>query len=297
MEERLLRYFYTVAQLKNFTKAAKILHITQPTLSRQIKELEADVGALFVRTNRGLTLTETGEFLANRAEVILQLNEQLEKDLRARQTTELTGVVRIGCVEGAVSHVLMKQIKQFSADYSRVNLQLVTASSDILTQQLANGMIDVAFLLSPPEMINGETIILPSREQVVLVVNAKHKLAERTVITPQDLMQCQLWLSYRPEIQQSLANWAQTTPANLPIKGTFNLLHNVWELLACVDVGLIAINSALNHRDMTNVVAIPLAPAISFQNVLSWRNLPHLPAASAFIERLKSLPTSQYLKA
>ena len=131
MEIRVLRYFLTVVREESITKAAEVLHITQPTLSRQLAQLEERMGVkLFIRGSRRLTLTNEGVLLRRRAEEILELVDKTEREL-AWQNEEIEGTVSIGCGDlGAVDQVLAELIRSFRSRYPRVAFELYTATAD-----------------------------------------------------------------------------------------------------------------------------------------------------------------------
>ncbi|QNQ83476.1 LysR family transcriptional regulator [Lactobacillus sp. PV037] len=151
MDTRVLNYFLTVAKTGNVTKAANKLHITQPTLSRQISDLEKQLNiTLFDRTNRHLRLTKAGTFFKKRAELILELVSQTEKDIHT-QESELSGIIRIGCVESSASTWLMKIIKKMNHHFPNVQFDIYTANGDDLKEKLDQNSLDLALLLEPIE--------------------------------------------------------------------------------------------------------------------------------------------------
>lgn len=150
MEIRLLRYFWTVAQEGKISRAAKLLNITQPTLSRQIRELEEQVGmSLFHREKNRLYLLPEGIFLKERAEEILQLNDKLEQDFSNKRKKQLEGTIAIGCVEADNSDTVAMMLEEMVSDYPDVRFNIVTGTSDDISDRLEKGLLDLAVLLDP----------------------------------------------------------------------------------------------------------------------------------------------------
>ncbi len=140
MELRVLRYFYTIAEQGNISQAAAVLHITQPTLSRQLKELEDELKTqLFIRNKRQLTLTDAGLFLKSRAEEILQLTQQTTQEFEDRRSELFSGHISIGCVEADNSDTLAMILEDFVADYPQVTFDIFSGNSEIITDRLDKG--------------------------------------------------------------------------------------------------------------------------------------------------------------
>ena len=149
MELRTLRYFLAAASEENITRAADILHVTQPTLSRQLMDLERELGTtLMYRGKKGMTLTEDGLFFRQRAEEIVELADRLEQSFVER-STEVSGVISIGATESVGSRLFAKLIKQFSDKYPLVKFDLYNEMADYIKERMDKGLIDVGLLLEP----------------------------------------------------------------------------------------------------------------------------------------------------
>ena len=187
VETRLLHYFLTVARERNITNAAKVLHITQPTLSRQMTLLEEQLGVkLFVRDSRPLALTDEGFLLRRRAEEILELVEKTEAEVSA-QEEQVEGSVSIGCGELASTKLLMEMVAGFSEQFPRVTFDVYTANADRIKHRMDNGLTDVGLLLEPVEMERYEFIRMPVRERWVAMMPSGVPLARRKYVTARDL--------------------------------------------------------------------------------------------------------------
>lgn len=145
MEIRVLRYFLTVVREESITKASEVLHITQPTLSRQLAQMEEDIGVkLFDRGTRKIKLTNEGILLRRRAEEILQLVDKTEKEL-VEQEEQVEGKISIGCGEIAAVQLLPKIIESFRQKYPRVTFDIFTATADLVKEQMDKGLLDIVF--------------------------------------------------------------------------------------------------------------------------------------------------------
>ncbi len=165
MEIRVLRYFLTVVREESITKAAEVLHITQPTLSRQLAQMEDEIGVkLFDRGTRKIKLTNEGILLRRRAEEILQLVDKTEKEL-IEQEEQVEGKISIGCGEIAAVQILPSLIKAFREKYPRVTFDIFTATADLVKEQMEKGLLDIGLLLEPVDMEKYDFIRLDVKEK------------------------------------------------------------------------------------------------------------------------------------
>lgn len=289
MELRLLRYFWTVAEEKNFSRAAQLLRITQPTLSRQIKELEEELGTpLLVRSNRELELTEAGHFLKERAAEILTLTENTERSFRQQQDGLLSGHFSIGCVEADNSDTLAMMLEELVSDYPQVTFNIVSGTSDDIRDRLEKGLVDLALLLEPVAIEGLETLVLPRVEKWGLLVAADSFLAQNKTIQANELKGIPLLSSGRPELQQMLEQWLGYSFADLNIIGTYNLIFNVFALVENRVGSALTIEGVVANRRLNNVKFIPLEPAIERNCLLVWKKTRiQTPVVKEFIRRFK----------
>ncbi|MGM0217318.1 LysR family transcriptional regulator [Enterococcus sp. AZ126] len=287
MELRELRYFWTVAEERNFSKAAKVLHITQPTLSRQIKEFEEKLGTpLFIRENKQLTLTEEGYFLKERAAEILTLTEQTEREFKEQSKGFLSGHFSIGCVEADNSDTMAMMLEELVSDYPQVTFNIVSGTSDDISDKLEKGILDLAILLEPIATMNFEKIILPREEKWGLLVSNDSFLAQKTVIQPEDLKGIPLLSSNRSEVQSMLESWLEKPLNDLNVVGTFNLIFNVFSLVENRVGSALTIEGATTNGKHDGLTFVPLAPEVKTNCVLVWKkNRIQTPAVKEFIQR------------
>ncbi|EOI00607.1 hypothetical protein UAY_01710 [Enterococcus moraviensis ATCC BAA-383] len=287
MELRELRYFWTVAEERNFSKAAKVLHITQPTLSRQIKEFEEKLGTpLFSREKKQLTLTEQGYFLKERAAEILILAEQTEREFEEQSKGFFSGHFSIGCVEADNSDTMAMMLEELVSDYPQVTFNIVSGTSDDISDKLEKGMLDLAILLEPIATTNFEKIVLPREEKWGLLVSNDSFLAQKTVIQPNDLEGIPLLSSNRSEVQLMLENWLEKPLNALNVVGTFNLIFNVFSLVENRVGSALTIEGATTNGQHDELIFIPLAPEVKTNCVLVWKkNRIQTPVVKEFIKR------------
>lgn len=179
MEIRVLRYFLTIVEEKSINKAAGVLHITQPTLSRQIAQLEDEVGVkLLQRGGRGITLTEEGILLRRRAEEILQLVDKTEQELQ-EQDELIEGTITIGCGETAAVETLIDMLREFHEKHPMVKFDIFTANADLVAEQMDQGLVDIGLLMEPVDVKQYEFIRLGIQEKWVAVMRPDDPLAEK----------------------------------------------------------------------------------------------------------------------
>ena len=258
METRLLRYFLTVAHEENITRAAEVLHITQPTLSRQLVQLEEETGVtLFIRGKRKITLTPEGMLLRRRAEEILSLVDKTEKEL-LQQDALVEGTISIGCGELNSVNLLAQIIKDFKALYPKVKFNLHTGNSDRLKEQLEQGLIDIALLLEPVSIEKYDFLRLP------------------------------LITGRRATINNELNNWIGRELRNLNIVFTTDLAANAILMVTSGLAYQLTLENPVPALDGTRVTFRPLEPELSFGTLLAWkRYAPGSPAAEKFISHAK----------
>ncbi|WP_337379049.1 LysR family transcriptional regulator [Mitsuokella jalaludinii] len=200
MELRTLSYFLAVAREQNMTEAANVLHVTQPTLSRQIADLEDELGKkLFTRTSRSTVLTEDGMHLRQRAEKILALVNQTEDEMK-NDTIDLAGCIRIGAGETHAMHILADLFAELHSRYPRLTVELFMGNADTVEEKLAHGLIDFALMIEPFNVEQYHFIRLPETMRVGIVTRDDSKWAQKSGITPDDLNAMPLLVSSRQSL-------------------------------------------------------------------------------------------------
>ena len=288
MELRTLRYFLAVANEKNITKAADILHVTQPTLSRQISELEKELGTtLLIRGKRSLTLTDDGMLFKQRAEDIVEMATRTEQEFAGKSTT-VSGVITLGATEAIGCQALAKFMKMFSEKYPNIQFDLYNAMADNIKEKMEKGLADLGLLLEPVDTAKYEFIRLPHKETWGILVNERHPLSQRDFIKPKELKEQMLMLPNRPNVRREILNWIGSEERLLHIVANYNLLSNV-ALLVEENIGVaVCLDGALSIHHSPKLKFIPFMPEHTTRSVLVWKK-EHLfnPATSLFIQTFR----------
>ncbi len=286
MELRLLKYFWTVATAGTVSKAAEQLYITQPTLSRQIKELERELDTqLFMRDGKKLILTEDGQFLKIKAEEILQLTSKTVQVFEDRKNAELSGHLTIGALEGWTTSSIAKTLQRLTNKYPSITFTILSGNADDIKWKIDNGLVDVGFLLEPTstEKYNVEKIGFP--ERWMMLTQSDSELAELDEVSPEIFKKQRILISERPEVRQYIADWADCQVSDLKIIGGFNLGFHLFEI-ARAGIGEAVVTEGALIRNYPDLKAIPLSPEVKTYSVLAWKkNIPLTPVTRAFIKQ------------
>lgn len=290
MELRTLRYFLAAAEEENITRAADILHVTQPTLSRQIMDLEKELGAtLMLRGKNGLTLTDDGIFFRQRAEEIVELADRLEQTFVERNA-DISGLITIGASEAVGSRLFAKLIKQFSDQYPLVQFHLYNEMADNIKDRLDKGLVDVGLLLEPVDTVKYDFVRLSQKETWGILMRDDHPLAKREAIALDEIVEYPLILPLRERVRREILNWLKRDEKDLTIPLSYTLLSNA---ALMVEAGLgcaFCLDGALAIHSSPQLRFVPIAPEHTTRSVLVWKKN-HLfsPATSLFIQEINML--------
>lgn len=285
MELRVLRYFLTVAREENITKAAEVLHMTQPTLSRQLSQLEEELGVrLFERGARHITLTNEGVLLRRRAQELVSLADKTERELAA-QSELMEGEISLGCGVLDSVAVLADLMDSFSRLNPGVTFEVFTSAADVIRDRMDRGLTDVGLLLEPVSMDSYEFIRLGVRESWMAVMRPDDPLAAQEGVTAADLARRELIMPLREAVKNELASWFGALWPGLDIRCTSNMSANA-AILVSEGYGVaVALTGSLPCLDGNELVLRPLSPALSSSSILAWkRGVPLSRAAEGFIE-------------
>lgn len=286
MELRVLRYFLAVAREENITKAAALLHLTQPTLSRQLMQLEEELGVqLFHRSRYHIVLTDEGMLLRRRAQELVDLAEKTEREFACRET-ELMGEISIGAGETRSMSFLSRAMVSFRTLYPKVTFRIFSANADDVKERLDMGILDMGLLTEPVDV--GKYAFCRMREKDLwgVLVRADSPLAAMEAVTPQDLEDVPLLISGREIVQRELASWFGERWEKLQIAATFNLVLNAANMVRC-GVGT-ALCFDLNTA-FDDLRFLPLSPRMETGTVLVWKKDQILtPAVEAFHQHIKN---------
>lgn len=289
MELRVLRYFLTVAKEQSFTKASEQLHITQPTLSRQISGLEEELETvLFNRNGRNITLTDEGLLLKRRALEIIDLEDKIVDEFKENEDV-VDGVITIGCGEFAAVETLAKIIEGYKRKYPMVQIALHTGTADDVLEMMNKGLIDIGLFLEPTNTENLDYIRIKDSDWWVVGMRPDDPLAEKEYITKEDLLNLPLILPERYSVQSELANWFGKDFEKLNIAFTSNLGTNAG-VIAINGLGYpVSIRGAAKYWRSDLIVQKKLYPEMKSSTVIAWRrNIPYSKAIKLFIEEINA---------
>lgn len=281
MELRTLRYFLTTANEGNITKAAEILHVTQPTLSRQLMELERELGTtLILRGKKGVTLTDDGLFFRQRAEEIVKLADRAEKAF----------VERDGATEAIGSRMLAKIMKRFSEKYPLVQFHLYNEMADNIKDKIDKGLVDIGLLLEPVDTSKYEYVRLSQKETWGVLMMDSHSLADRESISVEEIAGYPLILPLRENVRAEILNWLGKEERELSIPLYYTLLSNA---VLMVEAGMgcaFCLDGALAIHSSPKLRFIPITPEHTTRSVLLWKkNQLFTPVTSLFIQEINLL--------
>lgn len=286
MELRVLRYFQMVAREENITRAAQLLRVTQPTLSRQLMQLEDELGTkLFKRKNHSIFLTEDGMRLKKRCKDILELADQIDREFAGKQDGGISGKITIGSAETKSIADIAKVMEKFQEDNPLVQYEIYTANADDVKEKIENGTVDVGVLSEPVDISKFNFIRMNKKERWGILTRNDSDLAGKEYIEPKDLTGIPLIMVKRELVKNELGSWFGEYFDGLDIAAEYNLLNNAAILaqnnigsVLCFDVG----------ADYDNLKFIPLNPEVKTGLVLVWRKNQTLPeAVSEFIKKMK----------
>ncbi len=278
MEIRVLKYFLLVAREENITKAANLLHLTQPTLSRQLMQLEEELGVqLFRRSKHRIILTEEGMLLRRRAEEIVSLADKTKDDLQHRED-QLTGTIAVGSGELQSSSFLTRLLTAFQGQNPLVRFAIYSGNSDNIKERIERGLLDVGLLQEPVDISKYSFVRTPCREQWGVLVREGSELAAMENVSPAELASVPLILPERESIQNELFNWFGSYAEGLHITATGNLLYNLASLARDSGSSVLTLNLDCNYEGLR---FIPLSPPLESNTVLVWKKAQTFSAAAA----------------
>lgn len=290
MELRELKYFLAVAQEQSILKASKALYITQPNLSRQMQNLEKEIGQqLFIRGNKKITLTEAGKLLQKRAEEIIELYKQTEVELSS-PTSIVSGDIYIGTGESHAIKIIAKIAKSIQEQYPKVKFHFFSGDSATISEKLDKGLIDFGIFIEPFDVSKYEYLRLPLHDDWGVLIRKDDILINKEYVTPQDLINRPLICSQQSIGRNIITNWFNKKTDELNVVATYNLLYNASIL---VDQGLglaIGLDKIINTTGNSNLAFKPLYPKLISHLDITWKKNQVFPkCAELFLTMLKEV--------
>lgn len=288
MELRVLRYFLAVAREQNITAAAERLYLSQPTLSKQLMDLEKELGKkLFIRGNRKIKLTEEGEFLRRHAQEIIDLTDKTESAFR-QSDESITGDIYIGCAETEGMRMLVKIMKKMHETYPDIHYHMYSGNDEDVADRLDKGLVDFGLFVGNTNLDKYDYLKLPYSDTWGLLMRNDHPLAEKHTVTPLDIQNIPILCSRQALEQNELSGWLGYDSKQLNVFSTHNLIRNV---IIMVEEGLgcaISISNLVNTNG-TNLLFRPFEPLIKAELLLAWKKYQVFSkAAECFLKNLQT---------
>lgn len=285
MELRVLRYFLLAAREENITRAAELLHVTQPTLSRQLMQLEQELGVkLFHRSRHSVYLTAEGLLFRRRAQEIISLAEKAKEELSPMEE-ELSGKISIGCGELLSVEELSEVISAFQREHPLVKFHLHSGYNDDTKEKIEQGILDMGLLVEPVDVSKYEFLRMKQKEEWGILVHEDSPLSHCGVIRPEDLSEHSVITTMDSPVFRELASWMGDHMKKMQIKGTYNLLYNAAMIARKSGIPVMCLRLNCHYDDL---VFVPMRPRLELSSVLVWKeHQPFSPTVSAFIQFLK----------
>ncbi|STX19658.1 LysR family transcriptional regulator [Levilactobacillus brevis] len=290
MELRTLHYYLAVTQYHTISRAAKALHISQPALSRQLSDLEKELGIqLFKRGPRAITLTEAGRYLQERALTVTKIIDKTTENLQTL-TPIVSGSLDIGAGESQGMRLITRVLGQLQADYPEVAIHLHSGAAGRIANQLADGQLDFGIIMGNQVSSQYSALKLAHTDSWGILLPKNTALAQKAVITPQDLVGQPLIVSEQAMNEHCFQNWWQNVSDQLQIVGTYDLIFNAQLLVTTSNCYALAFDNLVPIEDNSLLTFLPLSPALNESTTLIWSKDRQLSSvAQIFLKRLKSI--------
>ena len=270
MELIQMKYFLAVAREESISRAAGFLYITQPSLTRQIQNMEKEVGQpLFVRGKK-MRLTEAGQLLRRRAEEILALYEKTERELLHPQEN-VGGDVYLGGGETRAMHILLRAAQKMRTQYPDIRLHIHSGDIADVCEHVDKGLLDFGLVIEPADLTKYESLRLPFTERWGLILSKRHPLAEKKEIAPEDLRGVRLIQSRHSLPKSNVTEWYKSVAQDIEIVATYNLVYNA-ALMAEAEIGcVLCIDGLINTTGESKVCFRPLSPPVTAHVDVIWK--------------------------
>ena len=290
MEIRVLKYFLAIAQEESISKAAEVLHITQPTLSRQIMDLEVELKTkLLVRgkRNKKILLTEDGKLLKSRAQEIVELANKTEAEFLVDEK-DISGDVYIGGGESDAMRIVAKTAKKLSKKYPNIKYHLYSGNGEDVTEKLNKGLLDFGLFIEPIDKKEYGFIQLPQNDRWGLLMKKDSPLASKDYIVPADLIDLPILTSRQYLVKNLISGWLGYDFDKLNVVGTYNLLFNASIMVEEGFGYALCIDKLINLSGDSNLCFKPLRPKLEVGVLIAWKKNQVLSkCAKLFLEHLK----------
>lgn len=275
MELRVLKYFLTIADEQNISRAADIIHITQPTLSRQIKELEDELGVLLFernKQNRKFLLTDEGVRFYNYAMEIVQLSEKTVEEFKSKES-EIFGKIYIGAGETDAIKAVAKSFSKIKLKHPRLEINLFSSDAAIISERLDKGLCDFGIFIGYKNIEKYEHLTLPKNNIWGLLTHKENPLARYQQIKKENLLEHYepIMVSQQALSKNELLEWFGGSIEKYNIIGTYNLLYNASVFVKEKICSVLTLDGLINTSNENNMKFVPLYPQITSEVVLAWK--------------------------
>lgn len=294
MDIRVLRYYLAICREGNMSRAAQALHVTQPTLSRQIADLECELGCkLLIRGSRTVTPTEKGLYLRRRAEEIVSLADQTASEL-AHNDEAVEGDVYIGAGESEGMRYVARAIRTFRERYPQICFHLRSGNSIDVVEWLERGLIDFAVLIAFPNINRFEHVRLHPTDAWGMLLPEGHPLAQRETVSPRDAAEVPLILSEQALETGELSQWFGDLKGNIKIAATYNLVFNAAQLVREGVGCALTLENLVSTGPETGLAFRLMYPPVVSPIDFAWkRSATHSIAAKLFLETMRGETPTQ----
>lgn len=289
MDIRVLQYFLTVAREESITKAAEQLHMTQPPLSRQLKDLEKELGKqLLVRGSKRITLTEDGMLLRKRAEELVSLMEKTKDEL-ASSDENINGEIHIGCGETEAVSFFAQAAQSLQKKYPLIHYHIYSGDAERVMERLDKGLIDFGLLVGATDISKYNSMQLPIKDRWGILMRNDSPLSEKESVQAQDLWDKPLILSHQASINAEMFSWLKKDISRLNIVATYDLVYNAAQFAKKGFGYVIALDQLINTADNSDLCFRPLFPIMEANLCIVWKKYQVLSRASnVFLRQLQA---------
>lgn len=271
MDIRVLQYFLAVAREESITKAAETLHMTQPPLSRQLKDLENEVGKqLLIRGSKKVTLTEDGMLLRKRAEEMIALMEKTKSELSSSDEN-INGEIYMGSGETEAVSTIAKVAKNLQKEHPLIRYHIYSGDAEHIVERLDKGLIDFGLLVEPFDNSKYDFIRLPVKDTWGVLMRKDSPLTEKESICAEDLWDKPLIISHQTTISNEMIAWLRKDISQLNIVATYDLLYNASRFVKMGFGYVIALDKLINTSGDSNLCFRPLYPASEAGLCIVWK--------------------------
>lgn len=289
MDIRVLQYFLAVAREESITKAADALRMTQPPLSRQLKDLEEELGKqLLIRGSKKVTLTEDGMLLRKRAEELVDLMEKTKAELTS-SNENINGEVYIGCGETEGISFFAQAAENLQKKHPLVHYHIYSGDAERVMERLDKGLIDFGLLVGSADITKYDYLKLPVKDTWGVLMRVDSPLAEKEIILAEDLWDKPLIISHQSSMNSEMFSWLKSDISKLNIVATYDLIYNAAQFVKQGFGYVIALDKLINTTGNSNLCFKPLYPTLQAELYIVWKKYQVLSRASnAFLFQLQS---------